>query len=113
MSNSLIALKLFLLSEKVAQQCKENFHAIKTLTSFQHIDADNKDQGMNVREKAKQLVAMLSDDERLKNERAKALKAKERFAQNAMGVGNGHSTGPRTRVRLILSSSFKSLGLTL
>ena len=55
---------------------------------------------MNVREKAKQLVAMLSDDERLKNERAKALKAKERFAQNAIGVGNGHSTGPRTRVSL-------------
>lgn len=48
---------------------------------------------MNVREKAKQLVAMLSDDEKLKNERAKALKAKERFAQNAMGVGNEHSTG--------------------
>ncbi|XP_013063417.1 epsin-1-like isoform X1 [Biomphalaria glabrata] len=86
-------------SDKVAQQCKENFHAIKTLTSFQYIDADNKDQGMNVREKAKQLVAMLSDDERLKNERAKALKAKERFAQNAMGVGNGHGTS-RTRMRL-------------
>ncbi|GFO38142.1 epsin-2-like [Plakobranchus ocellatus] len=87
-------------SEKVAQQCKENFHAIKTLTSFQHIDADNKDQGMHVREKAKRLVAMLSDDERLKNERAKALKAKERFAQNAMGVGNGHSSGPRSRAQL-------------
>lgn len=85
-------------SEKVAQQCKENFHAIKTLTSFQHIDADNKDQGMNVREKAKQLVALLSDDERLKNERAKALKAKERFAQNAMGVGSG---GSRASIFLI------------
>ncbi|XP_046380315.1 epsin-2-like isoform X7 [Haliotis rufescens] len=75
-------------SEKVAQQCKENFHAVKTLTSFQYIDAGNKDQGMNVREKAKQLVALLSDDERLKNERAKALKAKERFAQSAMGIGS-------------------------
>ncbi|CAL1528970.1 unnamed protein product [Lymnaea stagnalis] len=87
-------------SEKVAQQCKENFHAIKTLVSFQYTDADNKDQGVNVREKAKQLVAMLSDDERLKNERAKALKAKERFAQNAMGVGNGHGTTSRSRMRL-------------
>lgn len=94
-------------SEKVAQQCKENFHAIKTLTSFQHIDADNKDQGMNVREKAKQLVAMLSDDERLKNERAKALKAKERFAQNAMGVGNGHTSGPRARARMGDSPSMR------
>ncbi|XP_046576171.1 epsin-2-like isoform X2 [Haliotis rubra] len=82
-------------SEKVAQQCKENFHAVKTLTSFQYIDAGNKDQGMNVREKAKQLVALLSDDERLKNERAKALKAKERFAQSAMGVGS--TGGDKTR----------------
>jgi epsin len=30
---------------------------------------------VNVREKAKQLAALLKDEERLKNERAKALKA--------------------------------------
>lgn len=74
-------------SEKVAGQCKENIYAIQTLRDFQHRE-DNKDQGMNVREKAKQLVALLKDDERLRNERAKALKAKERFAQNAMGIGS-------------------------
>lgn len=43
---------------------------------------DNKDQGMNVREKSKQLVSLLKDDERLRQERMRALKAKERFAQN-------------------------------
>ena len=31
---------------------------------------------------------MLKDDERLKSERAKALKAKERFAQNTTGIGS-------------------------
>ena len=46
---------------------------------------DNKDQGLNVREKAKALVALLKDDERLKNERTRALKAKERFAQSTQG----------------------------
>ncbi|XP_069122939.1 epsin-2-like isoform X2 [Argopecten irradians] len=74
-------------SEKVAQQCKENIFAIQTLKDFQHKE-DNRDSGMNVREKAKQLVALLKDDERLRNERAKALKAKERFAQSAMGIGS-------------------------
>ena len=49
---------------------------------------DNKDQGINVREKAKALVALLKDDERLKNERVRALKAKERFAQSAAGIGS-------------------------
>lgn len=76
-------------SEKVAQQCKENIYAIQTLKDFQYTE-DNKDQGMNVREKAKQLVSLLKDDERLRNERAKALKAKERFAQNAMGIGSNN-----------------------
>lgn len=59
---------------------------------FQHIE-ENRDQGMNVREKAKQLVNLLKDDERLKNERARALMAKRRFAQNGMGIGSDGSVG--------------------
>lgn len=47
-----------------------------------------KDQGQNVREKAKHLVNLLKDDEKLKNERARALKAKERFAQSASAFGS-------------------------
>jgi epsin len=75
-------------SEKVGQQCKENIFAIQTLKDFQHLEEAGKDQGQNVREKAKQLVNLLKDDERLKNERARALKAKERFAQSASGFGS-------------------------
>ncbi|XP_058788874.1 epsin-2 isoform X2 [Phymastichus coffea] len=74
-------------SEKVAQQCKENIFAIHTLKDFQYVEG-HKDQGINVREKAKQLVALLRDDERLRNERARALKAKERFAQSLSGFGS-------------------------
>lgn len=72
-------------SERVAQQCKENIYAIQTLKDFQYVDRDGKDQGVNVREKAKQLVALLKDDERLKEERAHALKTKEKLAQTATG----------------------------
>ncbi|XP_064478587.1 epsin-2-like isoform X3 [Ornithodoros turicata] len=74
-------------SEKVSQQCKENIFAIQTLKDFQHTE-ENKDQGVNVREKAKQLVSLLKDDERLRSERARALKAKERFAQATARVGS-------------------------
>ncbi|XP_062994203.1 epsin-1 isoform X3 [Elgaria multicarinata webbii] len=70
-------------SERVAQQCKENIYAIQTLKDFQYVDRDGKDQGVNVREKAKQLVSLLKDDERLKEERAHALKTKEKLAQTA------------------------------
>lgn len=84
-------------NEKVAQQCKENIFAIQTLKEFVHVD-ENKDQGLHVREKAKQLVSLLKDDERLRNERTKALKAKERFAQHASGFGSdGSIDGPTHR----------------
>ncbi|XP_077292595.1 epsin homolog lqf isoform X2 [Arctopsyche grandis] len=74
-------------TEKVAMQCKENIFAIETLKDFQHIE-EGKDQGLHVREKAKQLSILLQDDERLKNERARALKAKERFAQSTSAFGS-------------------------
>ena len=61
--------------------------AIQTLKDFQYIE-EQKDQGASVREKAKQLVALLRDDERLNQERIKAFKARERFAQNAMGISS-------------------------
>ena len=84
-------------SEKVAQQCKENIFAVQTLKDFQYIE-ENKDQGMNVREKSKAMVALLKDDEKLKSERARALKAKERFAQSVSYVSNSSSseTIPKT-----------------
>ncbi|XP_034566511.1 epsin-2 isoform X2 [Notolabrus celidotus] len=83
-------------SERVALQCKENIFAIQTLKDFQYIDRDGKDQGINVREKSKQLVVLLKDEERLKGERSQALKTKERMAQvstgsSQMGFGRGSS----------------------
>ncbi|XP_063341127.1 epsin-1 isoform X2 [Pelmatolapia mariae] len=68
-------------SERVAQQCRENIYAVQTLKDFQYIDRDGKDQGVNVREKAKQLVTLLKDEERLREERIHALKTKEKMAQ--------------------------------
>ncbi|XP_048100662.1 epsin-2 isoform X2 [Alosa alosa] len=80
-------------SERVALQCKENIFAIQTLKDFQYVDRDGKDQGVNVREKSKQLVSLLKDEERLKGERSQALKTKERMAQVATSVGNSGSMG--------------------
>ncbi|XP_012732113.2 epsin-2 isoform X2 [Fundulus heteroclitus] len=82
-------------SERVALQCKENIFTIQTLKDFQYIDKDGKDQGINVREKSKQLVVLLKDEERLKGERSQALKTKERMAQvtteSSLGFGRGSS----------------------
>ncbi|CAF0768189.1 unnamed protein product [Didymodactylos carnosus] len=89
-------------NERVNQQCKENIFAIQTLKDFQYIE-DNKDQGFNVREKAKQLVSLLKDDERLKNERRKAQEGRNNYYQQAMGMDSngaityGRQTAPVRR----------------
>ncbi|XP_054463033.1 epsin-3 isoform X2 [Anoplopoma fimbria] len=81
-------------SERVAQECRENIYTIKTLRDFQYIDRDGRDQGVNVREKAKQLVTLLQDEEKLKKERSQALKTKTRMAGSASGLGSGSMPPP-------------------
>uniref|UniRef100_A0A1A7X3W9 Epsin 3 n=1 Tax=Iconisemion striatum TaxID=60296 RepID=A0A1A7X3W9_9TELE len=65
-------------SERVPKACRDNIYAIQTLKDFQYLDRDGRDQGINVREKAKQLVSLLKDEEKLKRERSHALKNKSR-----------------------------------
>ncbi|XP_040101632.1 epsin-3 isoform X2 [Oryx dammah] len=84
-------------SERVAQQCRENLYTIQTLKDFQYIDRDGKDQGVNVREKVKQVMALLKDEERLRQERTHALKTKERMALEGTGIGSGQLGFSRAR----------------
>ncbi|KAM8819494.1 epsin-2 isoform 1-T1 [Rhynchonycteris naso] len=93
-------------SERVAHQCRENIFAVQTLRDFQYIDRDGKDQGINVREKSKQLVALLKDEERLKAERVQALKTKERMAQVATGMGSNQITFGRGSSQPNLSTTY-------
>ncbi|PIO76182.1 ENTH domain protein [Teladorsagia circumcincta] len=69
-------------NDKVSQQCRENIFTIETLKDFQHIE-DNRDQGLNIREKAKQITALLTDEERLKNERTRFMLTRTKFRENS------------------------------
>lgn len=81
-------------SERVAQQCKENIHAIQTLRDFQYVDRDGQDQGVNVREKAKQLVSLLQDKEKLRQERGQAQTTRERTAHTSSIMAYGSMPPP-------------------
>lgn len=59
-------------SEKCVLWAKDNIYIVKTLREFIHLDEVDKDQGAIIRVKAKELVSLLRDDERLKHERALA-----------------------------------------
>eukprot|EP00063_Salmo_salar_P064540 XP_014039375.1 PREDICTED: epsin-3-like isoform X1 [Salmo salar] len=80
-------------SERVAQQCRENAFTIQTLRDFQYMDRDGRDQGGNVREKARQLVSLLRDEERLRQERSQALTTKERMTAGTGTGGGGGGPG--------------------
>lgn len=77
-------------SEKCVLWSKDNLYIIKTLREFIHFDEADNDQGAVIRVKAKELVSLLRDDERLQHERELAARA-----QN----GPGHRPGRERRNR--------------
>lgn len=56
-------------SENCVLWCRENFYVIKTLREFRHENESGFDEGQIIRVKAKELVSLLNDDERLREER--------------------------------------------
>lgn len=52
---------------------------IKTLKEFQYIDDFQKDQGANVRQKAKDITNLLQDDARLRQERKSRASMRDRM----------------------------------
>lgn len=56
-------------SENCVMYFRENMYIIKTLKEFQYIDEYGKDQGANVRQKAKDITNLLLDDRRMKDSR--------------------------------------------
>ncbi|XP_012991107.3 epsin-1 isoform X1 [Esox lucius] len=70
-------------SDRVLNTMKDNVYIVKALTEFRFQDKDGKDQGVNVREKAKAVLILMEDDEKLKEERDFALKTRDKISKNA------------------------------
>lgn len=67
-------------STRCVDEIARNSHVIEQLTRFKFVDDKQRDQGINVREKAKRLGDLLQDTERLKSERLKARENKAKFS---------------------------------
>ncbi|KAK9835022.1 hypothetical protein WJX81_005031 [Elliptochloris bilobata] len=63
--------------QKVVEELVSNVGVVEKLTSFQHKDANGRDWGLNVRQRAKELAALVIDPDRIRAERQKA-KANEK-----------------------------------
>ncbi|ORY80465.1 hypothetical protein BCR37DRAFT_359509 [Protomyces lactucae-debilis] len=66
-------------SERVIDDARSHLSTLKMLRNFHYIDEKMKDQGVNVRNRAKELVDLLQDSERIRQERRKAKSGRNKF----------------------------------
>ncbi|KAL7267684.1 Epsin-3, clathrin recruitment and traffic between the Golgi and endosome [Rhizina undulata] len=75
-------------SEQVIDDARSHLYTLKMLSQFHFIDLNGKDQGINVRNRAKELAELLSDVDRIRTECKKARAMKNKYG----GVEGEHST---------------------
>lgn len=82
--------------QKVVVELRSNVSVIQALERFQYKTPKGKDEGINVRNRAKLLVELVSDTERIKEEREKARQNRNKYggvsAQEAR-MGGGFTAG--------------------
>lgn len=78
---------------------RDNLYVIKTLKEFQYIDEEGKDQGANVRQKAKDISNLLTDESRLRQERRSRASMRDRMAGSSNGMGDDFDPGENENIR--------------
>ena len=83
-------------SERVIDDARSHMSLLKMLRQFHYIDSNGKDQGINVRNRSKELTELLSDVDRIRSERKKARSTRNKYggSEGGMGLG-GMSSGGR------------------
>eukprot|EP00568_Trieres_chinensis_P000689 CAMPEP_0183295942 /NCGR_PEP_ID=MMETSP0160_2-20130417/3703_1 /TAXON_ID=2839 ORGANISM="Odontella Sinensis, Strain Grunow 1884" /NCGR_SAMPLE_ID=MMETSP0160_2 /ASSEMBLY_ACC=CAM_ASM_000250 /LENGTH=172 /DNA_ID=CAMNT_0025457489 /DNA_START=33 /DNA_END=547 /DNA_ORIENTATION=+ len=65
-------------SERCVDDARSHSHCLRSMSRFNYYEG-TVDRGVGVREKSKQLVELLGDDERVREERTKARQLREKF----------------------------------
>ncbi|KAJ5168013.1 uncharacterized protein N7482_003607 [Penicillium canariense] len=86
-------------SELVVTWARKNVYIIKTLREFQYVDEEGRDVGQNVRVAAKELTALVLDEDRLRSERSDRKLWKTRVSGLDDGYGGGSEPSRRERRR--------------
>ncbi|XP_017870366.1 PREDICTED: clathrin interactor 1 isoform X2 [Drosophila arizonae] len=83
-------------SERVVTSSREHIYDLRSLENYTFTDEGGKDQGINVRHKVRELIDFIQDDDRLREERKKAKKNKDKYigmSSDAMGSRSGGYSG--------------------
>ncbi|XP_048507262.1 clathrin interactor 1 isoform X2 [Athalia rosae] len=79
-------------SERVVTSSREHIYDLRSLENYTYIDEFGKDQGINIRHKVRELIDFIQDDDKLRDERKKAKKNKDKYigmSSEAMGMRFG------------------------
>ena len=83
-------------SERVVTSAREHVYDLRSLENYTHVDQNGKDQGINIRHKVSDMLEFVQDDDRLREERKKAKKNKDKYigmSSDAMGFRSGYGGG--------------------
>nr|XP_019961291.1 PREDICTED: epsin-1-like isoform X1 [Paralichthys olivaceus] len=69
--------------DRVLLKMKDNIYIVKALTEYRFVEKDGKDQGVNVRDKAKVVLVLMEDEDKLKEERDFAVKTREKTSKSS------------------------------
>ncbi|KAI3406755.1 ENT3 [Candida oxycetoniae] len=79
-------------SERIIDDVRSNISLIQMLKSFHYIDSKGRDQGINVRNKTKNLLNLLNDDSQIRSERKKARANQKKFGGISSAAYGGASS---------------------
>uniref|UniRef100_A0A8C8VLI4 Clathrin interactor 1 n=1 Tax=Pelusios castaneus TaxID=367368 RepID=A0A8C8VLI4_9SAUR len=82
-------------SERVVTSAREHIYDLRSLENYHFVDENGKDQGINIRQKVKEMVEFAQDDDRLREERKKAKKNKDKYIGVSSDAAGGFRYGER------------------
>ncbi|KAK5620638.1 hypothetical protein CRENBAI_021174 [Crenichthys baileyi] len=91
--------------DRVLLKMKENIYIVKALTEYRFVEKDGKDQGGNVREKAKVVLVLMEDDEKLKAEREFAVKTREKTSKGSAASSTDNIKDPNYKPVYVAGAS--------
>lgn len=97
-------------SERVVTSAREHIYDLRSLENYTYVDDLGKDQGVNIRHKVKDLIDFIQDDDRLREERKKAKKNKDKFIGMSSDMMGGRFGG-KCKGLLNLQSKYKTFSI--
>ncbi|XP_009594923.1 clathrin interactor EPSIN 1-like [Nicotiana tomentosiformis] len=91
-------------SERAVDEIVEHTYQISSLTSFEYVEPNGKDMGINVRKKAENIVALLNNKEKIEDARNKAAANRDKY----FGLSSSGVTFKSSSASLNSSSNFQS-----